>query len=49
MFGLVAVNLIVRRAWVTGVLMTLFLMVIDVGDVVQSPPVWFGLTLLSSS
>ena len=44
-FGLVAVKLIVRRAWVSGVLMTLFLVAIDAGDVAQTPPAWVGLTL----
>ena len=44
-FGLVAVRLLVRRGWVSGVLMTLFLVVIDAGEVAQNPPAWFGVTL----
>jgi serine/threonine protein kinase len=44
-FGLVAVKLIVRRGWVSGVVMTLFLVAIDAGEVAQTPPAWLGLTL----
>jgi serine/threonine-protein kinase len=44
-FGLVAVKLIVRRGWVSGVIMTLFLVAIDAGEVAQTPPAWVALTL----
>ena len=44
-FGVVAVRLLVRRAWVSGVIMTLFLVAIDAGEVAQTPPAWVGLTL----
>jgi serine/threonine-protein kinase len=51
-FGLVALNLIVRRVWITGIIMTAFLMVTAVGGIVSSPPIWFGalfaLTIVSS-
>ena len=41
-FGLVAVNLIVRRVWITAIVMIAFLMVTTVGGIVSSPPIWFG-------
>jgi serine/threonine protein kinase len=44
-FGLVAVKLIVRRAWISAVIMTLFLVAIDAGEVAQTSPAWVGLTL----
>ncbi len=47
-FGLVAVKLIVRRGWVSGVVMTLFLVAIDAGEVAQTAPAWAGLTLYVS-
>jgi hypothetical protein len=44
-FGLVAIKLLVRRGWVSGVLMTVFLVAIDAGEVAQTPPAWVGLML----
>ena len=41
-FGLVAVNLIVRRVWITAIVMIAFLMVTTIGGIVSSPPIWFG-------
>ena len=41
-FGLVAVNLIVRRVWITAFVMTAFLMITTVGDIAESPPAWFS-------
>jgi serine/threonine-protein kinase len=41
-FGLVAVNLIVRRVWITAVLMTLFLLTTAVGEISDAPPAWLG-------
>ncbi|MGH9371528.1 MAG: hypothetical protein ACRD15_08370, partial [Vicinamibacterales bacterium] len=41
-FGLVAVNLIVRRVWITAAVMTLFLLVTAAGAIAQAPPVWLG-------
>jgi serine/threonine-protein kinase len=41
-FGLVAINLVARRVWITAIVMTAFLMLTTVGGLVQAPPVWFG-------
>ena len=43
-FGLVAVNLLVRRVWITGLVMVLFLMVTGVAGGEISPPAWLGWT-----
>ena len=42
-FGLVAVNLVARRAWITGIVMALFLMLTGLGNISDTPPVWLGL------
>ena len=44
-FGLVAVNLVARRAWVTAIVMGLFLMLTGLGGVSEAPPIWLGLIL----
>jgi serine/threonine-protein kinase len=44
-FGLVALNLIVRRAWVSAIVMTGFLLVTSAGDIAEAPPVWLGTVL----
>ena len=40
-FGLVAMNLIVRRVWISAVVMTLFLFATAIGDLATTPPAWF--------
>jgi tRNA A-37 threonylcarbamoyl transferase component Bud32 len=40
-FGTVVVNLIVRRMWITAVVMTTFLMLTTAGGIAESPPMWF--------
>ena len=51
-FGLVAVNLLVRRVWITAVVMVGFLMLTGLGSNDFTPPVWLSvltsLTILSS-
>ena len=42
-FGLVAVNLVARRAWITAIVMVLFLMLTGLGNISDTPPVWLGL------
>jgi serine/threonine-protein kinase len=44
-FGIVAVNLIVRRMWITAVVMTLFLLVTSAGNIAESPAVWLALAV----
>jgi serine/threonine-protein kinase len=41
-FGLVAVNLIVRRLWITAMVMTLFLGLTSLGQVLEAPPIWLS-------
>ena len=41
-FGLVAVNLIARRVWITAIVMIGFLMLTGVGNSDWPPPVWLG-------
>lgn len=45
-FGLVALNLIVRRMWISAVIMTLFLLSTTLGELAQAPPAWFTLIFL---
>ena len=51
-FALVAVNLLVRRVWITALVMVGFLMLTGIGSNDWSPPVWLGvltsLIILSS-
>jgi tRNA A-37 threonylcarbamoyl transferase component Bud32 len=42
-FGIVAINLIVRRMWITAIVMTLFLMITAAGQIAESNPVWVAL------
>jgi hypothetical protein len=44
-FGLVAVNLVARRAWITAIVMMLFLMLTGLGNIGEEKPVWLGLVL----
>jgi serine/threonine-protein kinase len=44
-FGLVAVNLLTRRVWVTGVVMALFLMLTGLGNYGQTQPMWLNLAM----
>jgi hypothetical protein len=41
-FGLVVTNLIVRRVWITAVIMVAFLLSTAVSDVLEAPPIWLG-------
>jgi serine/threonine-protein kinase len=41
-FGLVVINLVVRRAWITAAVMTLFLLITAAGNIAESPPIWFA-------
>lgn len=45
-FGLVALNLIVRRMWISAVIMTLFLLSTALGELAQAPSAWFTLIFL---
>ena len=42
-FGLVAVNLLVRRVWITASVMVGFLMLTGLGGSDWSPPIWLGI------
>ena len=42
LFGLVAINLIVRRIWISAVVMTLFLGLTSLDSVLEAPPIWFS-------
>jgi hypothetical protein len=42
-FGLVVVNLLVRRVWITAVVMVAFLALTDLDAVAQSSPIWLAL------
>jgi serine/threonine-protein kinase len=41
-FGLVVVNLIVRRVWITALIMTAFLLTTAAGEISRFPPIWLG-------
>jgi tRNA A-37 threonylcarbamoyl transferase component Bud32 len=41
-FALVAVNLIVRRVWITAAVMTGFLLMTAAGNIAEAPPIWFS-------
>jgi serine/threonine-protein kinase len=41
-FGLVALTLIVRRAWIAAAIMTLFLLTTNAGNIVEQPPIWLS-------
>lgn len=51
-FGLVALNLILRRPWVSAIVMMLFLLTTSAGSIAEAPPFWFStlfaLTLVGS-
>jgi serine/threonine-protein kinase len=51
-FGLVVTNLLVRRIWITAVVMVAFLLVTTVSDITQQAPIWlsfiFALIVVSS-
>jgi hypothetical protein len=42
LFGLVALNLIVRRSWVSAIVMGLFLLVTSAGNIAELPPIWLS-------
>jgi serine/threonine-protein kinase len=43
-FGIVAINLIVRRMWITSIVMAVFLLITSAGAIAETPPpVWFAL------
>ena len=44
-FALVAVNLVIRRVWITAVLMSAFLLVTSAAGIAQSPPIWLGVII----
>lgn len=44
-FAMVAVNLLVRRVWITGIVMVGFLMLTGLGSGDSTPPLWLGLLL----
>jgi hypothetical protein len=44
-FGLVAVNLVARRVWVTALVMTLFLMLTGLGNIGEAKPVWLSIVV----
>ena len=44
LFALVAINLLVRRLWITAVIMVAFLVMTDADGIAQAPPLWLGLT-----
>jgi hypothetical protein len=44
-FGLVAVNLVARRVWVTALVMTLFLMLTGLGNIGDAKPVWLSIVV----
>ena len=41
-FGLVAVNLVARRVWITAVIMCGFLVITALGNIAEAPPIWFS-------
>ena len=41
-FAFVAINLIVRKAWITAILVGGFLMVTSMPSIVEAPPIWLG-------
>ena len=41
-FGVVAVNLIARRMWISALVMTLFLFLTTIGEIADAPPAWFS-------
>ena len=41
-FALVVINLIVRRVWITALIMTLFLMITSAGSIAEEPPIWYS-------
>lgn len=44
-FGMVAVNLLVRRVWITAVVMFGFLMLTGAAGIAETPPVWLGILI----
>ena len=42
-FGLVAINLLVRKVWITAAVMVGFLMLTGLGSSDWSPPIWLGI------
>jgi eukaryotic-like serine/threonine-protein kinase len=41
-FGLVVTNLIVRRIWITALIMVAFLLMTTVSSILELPPIWLG-------
>jgi tRNA A-37 threonylcarbamoyl transferase component Bud32 len=41
-FGLVAINLIARRVWITALVMTGFLLLTSASGIAETPPIWLG-------
>jgi serine/threonine-protein kinase len=42
LFGLVVLNLITRRAWISAIVMGLFLMTTSAGNIAELPPYWLS-------
>jgi serine/threonine-protein kinase len=42
-FGMVAINLIVRRVWITAIVMLGFLMLTSASGIAEAPPIWLGI------
>jgi serine/threonine-protein kinase len=42
LFGLVVINLIVRRAWITAIVMGLFLLITTAANIAELPPIWLS-------
>jgi serine/threonine-protein kinase len=45
LFALVAVRLVVRRVWITAVIMVGFLMLTGAANIAETPPIWLGLSI----
>ena len=43
-FALVMINLVVRRVWMTAALMVGFLLLTELDAILETPPIWFGVT-----
>jgi hypothetical protein len=44
-FGLVVVNLVARRVWITALVMTMFLMLTGLGNIGDTKPLWLSIVI----
>jgi serine/threonine-protein kinase len=44
-FGLVVITLIVRRVWITAIVMIGFLLLTGAGSIAEHPPIWIGVVM----